>query len=103
LDFQFDEKVDKTIVKSVKAAQRFYKELAKASQEKGERLNPPTLESFASMAKGLMEAQKQLDLDKLRVQSMKNLLDRTWSQKLLNYSTQKLMKDSYEALMRRLQ
>jgi hypothetical protein len=101
LDFQFDEKVDKSIVKSVKAAHRFYKELAKASQEKGSHADPPTFENFTSMAKGLMEAQKQLDLEKLRVQSMRNFLEQTWSQKLLNYSTQKLLKDSYEALMKR--
>ena len=102
MQFQFDEKVDKEIVKSVKAAQRFYKELGKTSREKGNTPDPPTYEAFSSMAKGLMEAQKQLGLDKLRGQNMRDLLERTWAQKLLNYSTQRLLKDSYEALVRRL-
>ena len=102
MQFEFDEKVDKAILKSVKAAKRFYKELGKASLEKGDRRDPPTYQDFTSMAKGLMEAGKQLEMDKLRASNMRDLLERTWSQKLLNYSTQRLLKDSYESLIRNL-
>jgi hypothetical protein len=53
------------------------------------------------MATGLMEASKQVDLDRLKNLSMRDLLERTWAQKLLNYSTKKLLKDSYETLTKR--
>lgn len=48
-----------------------------------------------------MNATKQFDLDRLKNLSMRELFERTWSQKLLNYSTKKMLKDSYETLMRR--
>jgi hypothetical protein len=53
------------------------------------------------MAKGLMQANKQVDLDRLKNLSMRDPFERTWAQKLQNYSTQKLMKDAYETLLRR--
>ena len=102
MQLQFDEKVDKAILKSVKATQRFYKELTAASLAKGEKPGPPTYEAFTSMARGLMQADKQVNMDKLRGQNMRDLLERTWTQKLLNYSTNKLLKDSYESLLRRI-
>ena len=102
VQFQFDEKVDKTIEKSVKSAQRFYKELNRASLEKGEQRGPPSYEDFASMAKGLMEADKLVQMDKLRAQNLRDVLEHTWSQKLQNYSTRKLLREAHEALVRRL-
>ena len=48
-----------------------------------------------------MDANRQVDLDRLKNVSMRDLFERTWAQKLLNYSTQKLLRDSYETLMRR--
>jgi len=53
------------------------------------------------MARGLMDANKQVDLDRLKNASMRDLFERTWSQKLLNYSTQKLQREAYETLVRR--
>jgi hypothetical protein len=40
-------------------------------------------------------------LDRLKNLSMRELFERTWAQKLLNYSTKKLLKDSYETLSKR--
>jgi hypothetical protein len=101
MQFEFNQKVDLAIGKSVKATLRFYNELRKQALAHGEAGNPPSLETFSTMATGLMEASKQVDLDRLKNLSMRELFERTWSQKLLNYSTRKLVKDSYEMLMRR--
>jgi len=99
--FQFDEKVDLAIGKSVKATLRFYNELRKQAVARGEVVKPPSYETFSTMARGLMDANKQVDLDRLKNASMRDLFERTWSQKLLNYSTQKLQREAYETLMRR--
>jgi len=40
-------------------------------------------------------------MGRLRALVMRDMLERTWSQKLLNFSTQKLLRDSYETLLRR--
>jgi hypothetical protein len=53
------------------------------------------------MATGLMEASKQVDLDRLKNLSLRDAFERTWAQRLLNYSTKKLLKDSYETLTKR--
>jgi hypothetical protein len=89
------------IGKSVKATLRFYNELRKQADAHSEPINPPSFETFSTMAKGLMEASKQADLDRLKNLSMRDLFERTWAQKLLNYSTQKLLRDTYETLTRR--
>ena len=89
------------ISKSVKATLRFYNEFRKQALAKGEPVNPPSYDSFSTMAKGLMDANRQVDRDRLKNVSMRDLFERTWAQKLLNYSTQKLLRDSYETLMRR--
>ena len=99
--FQFDQKVDLAIGKSVKATLRFYNELRKQAIARGEPRKPPSFETFSTMATGLMEASKQVDLDRLKNLSMRDLLERTWAQKLLNYSTKKLLKDAYETLTKR--
>ncbi len=101
MDYQFNEKVDKAIEKAVKSTQRFYNELRKAAMEKGATQEPPSLEVYTNMINGLIEASLQIEMHKLRNPSLKENLERTWNQKLLNYSTQKLMKESYEALLRR--
>jgi len=93
--------VDLAISKSVKATLRFYDELRKQAVAQGEAVKPPTYETFSTMARGLMEANKQVDLDRLKNLSMRDFFERTWSQKLLNYSTQKLLREAYESLMRR--
>ncbi len=89
------------IGKSVKATLRFYNEFRKQAVARGEVAKPPSYETFSTMAKGLMEANKQVDLDRLKNAGMRDLFERTWSQKLLNYSTQKLQREAYETLMRR--
>jgi hypothetical protein len=101
MHFQFEEKVDLAIGKSVRATLRFYNELRKQALARGNEGNPPSFETFSTMATGLMEASKQVDLDRLKNLSMRDLLERTWAQKLLNYSTKKLLKDSYETLTKR--
>jgi hypothetical protein len=85
----------------VKATLRFYNELRKQSVARGEQGKPPSFETFSIMATGLMEANKQVDLDRLKNLSMRELFERTWAQKLLNYSTKKLLKNSHETLTRK--
>jgi len=101
MHFQFEEKVDLAIGKSVRATLRFYNELRKQAVAHGNEGNPPSFETFSTMATGLMEASKQVDLDRLKNLSMRDLLERTWAQKLLNYSTKKLLKDAYDTLTKR--
>lgn len=101
--FQFDEKVNAAIAKSIKATFRFYNELRRQATARGDPVTPPSFETFCTMAKGIMQASKEADMDKLKNPSMKDLLERTWAQRLLNYSTQKLLKDAYESLTRRFQ
>ena len=85
----------------MKATLRFYNELRKQALAGGEVGNPPSFETFFMMATGLMEASKQVDRDRLKNLSMRDVFERTWAQKLLNYSTKRLLKDSYETLTRR--
>ncbi len=99
--YEFSDTVDKQIDKSVKAALRFYNELRKASITKGEAPSPPSLETFSEMATGLMRASLEVSLDKLRTPTMKDVLERAWAQKLQNYSTKRLLKESYERLLKR--
>jgi hypothetical protein len=101
MQFQFDEKVDLAIAKCVRATLRFYKELRKEAVAHGDASGLPSFETFSSMAKGLMQASKQVDLDRLKNLSMRDPFERTWAQKLQNYSTQKLLRDAYETLVRR--
>ena len=89
------------IGKSVKATLKFYNEFRKQALARGEAVRPPSYETFSTMARGLMDAHKQVDLDRLKNASMRDLFERTWSQKLLNYSTQKLQREAYETLIRR--
>lgn len=89
------------IGKSVKATLKFYNEFRKQAIARGEVVRPPSYETFSTMARGLMDAHKQADLDRLKNASMRDLFERTWSQKLLNYSTQKLQREAFETLMRR--
>ena len=89
------------IGKSVKATLKFYNEFRKQALARGEVVRPPSYETFSTMVRGLMDAHKQVDLDRLKNASMRDLFERTWSQKLLNYSTQKLQREAYDTLMRR--
>jgi hypothetical protein len=101
MQFEFDEKIDLAIGKSVRATLRFYNELRKQTLLRGEPTNPPSFEAFTTMARGLMEATKQVDLDKMKNLSMKDVFERAWGQKLLVYSTQRTLRESYETLARR--
>ena len=101
VQYQFDERIGFAIEKSIKSAQRFYNERRKAARERGEKQEPPSFETFANMAKSLMETNKRVEMDRLKNPSLGELLERTWAQKLLNYSTQKLLKEAYEALLRK--
>jgi hypothetical protein len=89
------------IAKCVRATLRFYNELRKEGLARGDSSQPPSFETFSNMAKGLMQASKQADLERLKNLSMKDPFERTWAQKLQNYSTQKLLRDAYETLVRR--
>ncbi len=99
--FEFDEKVDLAIEKSVRSAQRFFSELRKAALEKGEKHEPPSFKTFSTMARGLMDSTKLVQVDRLRNPILKDVLEQAWSQKLQKYSTQKLVRDGYEALLRK--
>jgi len=85
----------------VKGTLRFYNELRKQAVARGEAAKPPSYETFSTMAKGLMDANRQVDLDRLKNLSMRDLFERTWAQKLLNYSTQRLLREAHETLVRR--
>ena len=85
----------------MKATLRFYNELRKQAVARGDLGSPPSYETFATMAKGLMEASKQVDLDKMKNLSIKDVFERKWAQKLLVYSTQKTVRNAYETLTRR--
>jgi len=89
------------ISKSVKGTLRFYNELRKQAVARGEAAKPPSYETFSTMAKGLMDANRQVDLDRLKNLSMRDLFERTWAQKLLNYSTQRLLREAHETLIRK--
>ena len=101
MQFDFDEKIEKAIGKSVKATLRFYNELRKQAATRGEAGSPPSYETFATMAKGLMEASKQVDLDKMRNASMRDVFEQMWAQKIRVYPTQRAMRDAYATLTRR--
>jgi hypothetical protein len=85
----------------VKATLRFYNELRKQGLARGEPSDPPTFEAFTTMARGLMEATKQVDLYRMKNLSMKDVFEQAWGQKLLVYSTQKALRDGYDKLMKR--
>ncbi len=99
--FDFDEKVDSTIEKSVKSTLRFYNEIRKAALLRGEKQDPPTFDAFVTMAKGLMQATKEADLERIRNPGLKDHFERAWANKLLNYATQRQLKEAYETLLHR--
>ncbi len=101
MQFEFDEKIDLSIQKSIRSALRLFKERRGLAQESGTAQRPPSYEEFESVVMEIMESNKQADLTKMRTPSLRDLFDRAWSQKLRNYATQKQMRDSYEALKRR--
>jgi hypothetical protein len=101
IQYQFDEKVDKAIEKSVKSALRFFDQARKQAITSGLQQKPPSFEEFVAMARNVMEASKRVDSGRLRNASLRELLEHTWSQKLLNYATQKQLRDRYDSLIRR--
>src|ERR1700756_4378810 len=100
MHFEFDEKIDRAIEKSVKAALRLYKERQKQAQEKHAQQDPPSYEDFASLIERIMESNKRADVNKLRTPGLRELFERAWSQNLRNYAIQRRFLDAYEALMR---
>ena len=99
VNYEFDDTIGKQIDKSVKATLRFYNELRKASLAKGEPHSPPSFGTFSEMASGLMKANKELQIDKLRTQTLKDVLEQAWAQKLRNYSVQRILRASYDRLL----
>lgn len=85
----------------MKATFRFYNELRKQALVRGEPNSPPSFEAFATMAKGLMEATKQIDIDRMKNLAMKDVFERTWALRLLAYPTQRTLRDAYETLSRK--
>ncbi len=85
----------------MRATLRFFNEIRKQASTNGLQQKPPSFEEFAAMARNVMEASKRVDSGRLRNASLRELLERTWSQKLLNYATQKQLRDGYESLVRR--
>jgi len=101
MQYEFDEKIDQAIQKSVRAAVRHMKERQKLAQESGGPQRPPTYEEFASIVDQFMESSRSADMNKLRTPSLRDLFERAWAQKLRNYSTQRLLREAYDAIMRR--
>ncbi|GEM_PF-2893780 len=100
MHFEFDEKIDRAVEKSVKTALRYYKERQKQAQENRAQQDPPSYEDFASTVERIMESSKRADMDKLRTPSLRELFERAWSQNLRNYAIQRRFLDAYEALIR---
>lgn len=101
MHYEFDEKIDKSIEKSVRSTLRLFKEQLKQSREGGTALTPPSYDAFMSTVEEFMQSMKGADLNKLRTPSLRELFERAWAQKLRNYATQKQMRDAYDALMRK--
>jgi predicted solute-binding protein len=101
MQYEFDEKIDQAIQKSVKAALRQLKERQRLAQESGGSQTPPSYEEFARVVDEFMESNKRADMSKMRTPSLRELFDRAWGQKLRNYAVQRELRDAYEALLRR--
>jgi hypothetical protein len=101
MQYEFDEKIEKAIEKSVKSALRLFKERQKQAIENHTQQDPPSYEDFTRLVERIMESNKRADLNKLRAPSLRELYDRAWNQKLRNYATQRQLRDAYEALKRR--
>jgi len=101
MQYEFDEKIDEAIHKSVRAAIRHFKERQKLAQESGSPQRPPIYEEFASIVDQFTEVSKRADMNKLRTPSLRDLFKRAWAQKLRNYATQRQLREAYEAIMRR--
>jgi len=101
MQYEFDEKIDQAIQKSVRAALRHLKERQKLEQESGSAQRPPTYEEFARIVDQFMEVGKRADMNKLRTPGLRDLFERAWAQRVRTYSTQRQFRDAYEAIMRR--
>ncbi len=101
MQFQFDEKIEQSIQKSLKAAVREFKERRKLAQASESEQTPPSYEEFTLVLDEIMESNKRNDMKKLRTPSLRELFERAWTQKLRNYATQKELRDAYEGLIRR--
>jgi hypothetical protein len=97
----FGERIDGLLQKSVRAASRRARERQKEARENGMHKEPPTFEEFNSLVNEFMENGKRADMDRLRNQSLKELFEQTWTQKLRNYAIQRQIKDAYDSLVRR--
>jgi hypothetical protein len=103
MQFEFDEKIEKAITKSVKSAMRLFKERQQQALANHIQHEPPSYEDFTRIVEQIMETNKNADLKKLRTPSLRELYDRAWAQKLRNFATQQELRDAYEALMRAIQ
>jgi hypothetical protein len=101
MQYEFDENIEKAIDKSVKLALRLFKEKRKQAQENNNPQEPPSYEDFTNIVEQIMMTNKNAELNKLRTPSLRELFERAWNQKLRNYASQRQLRDSYEAMMRR--
>jgi hypothetical protein len=100
MHFEFDEKIDRAIEKSVKTALRFYKERQKQAQDNHAQQDAPSYEDFVSSVERILDSNKRADMNKLRTPNLRELFERAWNQTLRNYAIQRRFLDAYEALMR---
>lgn len=100
MHFEFDAKIDHSIQKAVRSAVRLYKDQQDQALERGPR-TPPSFESFMSTVNEFMETNKNVDLNKLRTPSLRDLFERAWTQRLRNYATQEQIRGAHESLVRR--
>lgn len=101
MQFEFDEKIEKAMEKSVKAALRLFKDRQKQAQQDNTQQDPPSYEYFTSIVEQIMETNKNAEMNRLRTPSLRELFERAWNQKLRNYASQKQLRDAYDSLMRR--
>lgn len=102
MQYQFDDKIDLIIKKSLRVALRFFKDRQKDAQVAGAPPEQPSFEEFLSVLQESIEANKRVDLNRLRTPSLREIYERAWAQKLRNYAIQRQLKDAFDSLMRRL-
>lgn len=101
LHYDFDERIDRAIQKSIKATLRMFRERRLQARGANEPQAPPSREEFNHVLEGFMMTNRAVDLKKLRIPSLQTLFERAWAQNLRSYATQQLLHDSYNALTRR--
>src|SRR5438034_11828182 len=101
MQYEFDEKIDEAIQKSVRAAIRHSKERQNLAQESGSPQRPPIYEESASIGDQVRELSTRAYMNKRRTPSLRDLFETSWAQKPRNYATQSQLREAYEARTRR--